>query len=64
LTKIVEKIVDYLGCHNVESEREKKIVMFQPHLIEWLIQNFEKKIEKRIHKPPGIAFISTLLSIG
>jgi hypothetical protein len=39
--KIKEKVVNYLRCHIMESERQKKIVM--PHLINWLIQKFEKK---------------------
>jgi hypothetical protein len=38
----------------VESEREKKNVMIQPHLINWLIQKFEKEtIGKLIYKTPG-----------
>jgi hypothetical protein len=41
--KIEKKIVDYLNLHIVESEKEKKILMLQPHLIYRLIQKFEKE---------------------
>jgi hypothetical protein len=50
----LKKVVDYLNCHIVESEKEKKIVMVQPHLINRLIQQFEKeKIGKRFYEFPG-----------
>jgi hypothetical protein len=33
ILKIEEKVVDYMSCYIVESERGKKIVMVQLHLI-------------------------------
>jgi hypothetical protein len=53
--KIEENVVDYLSCHIVESEKQKKILNVQPHLINRFIQNSRKKqLENEFTRPQGL----------
>jgi hypothetical protein len=39
-------VVEYLSCHIVESKKEAKLTMIQPHLLIRLAQKFGEEIKK------------------
>jgi hypothetical protein len=47
-------VVEYLSCHIVESKKEAKLTMIQPHLLTQLTRKFGEKIKKmRKYLTPG-----------
>jgi hypothetical protein len=44
--KIEKDMVEYLSCHIVESKKEAKLTMIQPHLLIRLTQKFGEEIKK------------------
>jgi hypothetical protein len=52
--KIEKDVVEYLSCHIVESKKEAKLTIFQPHLLIRLTQKFGEEIKKmRKYLTPG-----------